>query len=141
VCAGVEAGATCVVIGDGAVGLCAVLAAKRIGAERIIAVGHHQDRLEKARAFGATDLVSSRGDEAAGKVLEMTKGGADHVLECVGAASSMRLAIQVTRPGGTIGYVGVPHGVAEEGLDIMGLFFPTSPCAVARLRCAPTCRS
>jgi alcohol dehydrogenase len=123
VCAGVEAGGTCVVIGDGAVGLCAVLAAKRLGAERIIALGHHQDRLEKAKAFGATDLVSSRGEEAASEVKEMTQGGADHVLECVGAASSMEIAIQVARPGGTIGYVGVPHGVAEEGLDVMGLFF------------------
>ena len=123
VCAGVTEGATCVVVGDGAVGLCAVLAAKRLGAERIIAVGHHEGRLEKAKAFGATDLVSSRDEAAAGEVIEMTKGGADHVLECVGASSSMGLAIRVTRPGGTIGYVGVPHGPAEEGLDIMGLFY------------------
>ena len=123
VCAGVAEGATCVVVGDGAVGLCAVLAAKRLGAERIIAVGHHEGRLEKAKAFGATDLVSSRDETAAGEVIEMTKGGADHVLECVGASSSMGLAIRVTRPGGTIGYVGVPHGPAEEGLDIMGLFY------------------
>jgi len=101
----------------------AVLAAKRLGAERIIAVGHHADRLDKARAFGATDVVSGQGPEAAAKVLELTRGGADHVLECVGAASSMDLAIQVTRPGGTIGYVGVPHGVAEKGLDVMTLFF------------------
>lgn len=124
VCAGVEEGATCVVIGDGAVGLCAVLAAKRLGAERIIAVGHHRDRLEKARAFGATDLITSRGEEAATEIIELTKGGAAHVLECVGAAASMDTAIKVARPGGTIGYVGVPHGVAEGGLDIMGLFFP-----------------
>jgi alcohol dehydrogenase len=123
VSAGVGQGATCVVIGDGAVGLCAVLAAKRLGAERIITVGHHEDRLEKARAFGATDLIRSRGHEAAAEVNEMTRGGADHVLECVGAASSMDLAIQAARPGGTIGYVGVPHGPAEEGLDVMGLFF------------------
>jgi alcohol dehydrogenase len=123
VCAGVERGVTCVVVGDGAVGLCAVLAAKRLGAERIIAVGHHADRLEKAEAFGATDLVSSRGDAAVEEILEMTKGGADHVVECVGGASSMQTAIRVTRPGGTIGYVGVPHGVAEEGLDVLELFF------------------
>ncbi|HXI02059.1 MAG TPA: zinc-dependent alcohol dehydrogenase family protein [Candidatus Saccharimonadales bacterium] len=123
VCAGVGKGATCVVVGDGAVGLCAVLAARRLGAARIIAMGHHADRLEMARAFGATDLVSGRDEEAAGRIVEMTKGGADHVLECVGAGSSMRLAIAVTRPGGTIGYVGVPHGVAKEGLDILGLFF------------------
>src|SRR2546429_44785 len=88
-----------------------------------IADGHHEGRLEKAKAFGATDLVSSRDETAAGEVIEMTKGGADHVLECVGASSSMGLAIRVTRPGGTIGYVGVPHGPAEEGLDIMGLFY------------------
>jgi len=123
VCAGVTAGATCVVVGDGAVGLCAVLAAKRLGAERIIAIGHHEDRLEKAKIFGATDLVSDRGEGAADQIIEMTKGGADHVLECVGAAGSMSIAIRVTRPGGTIGYVGVPHGVVEEGLDIMGLFY------------------
>jgi threonine dehydrogenase-like Zn-dependent dehydrogenase len=124
VCAGVEAGATCVVVGDGAVGLCAVLAARRLGAERIIAVGHHEDRLEKAKAFGATDLVSSRGDEAVEEIVEMTAGGVDHVLECVGASSAMNLAIGVARPGGTIGYVGVPHGPAKDGLDIMGLFYP-----------------
>jgi alcohol dehydrogenase len=123
VSAGVEEGVTCVVIGDGAVGLCAVLAARRLGAERIIVMGHHEDRLELAGAFGATDQISSRGEEAAGAVMEMTNGGADHVLECVGAAPSMDMAIQVARPGGTIGYVGVPHGVAEKGLDVMGLFF------------------
>ena len=123
VCAGVRAGVTCVVVGDGAVGLCAVLAAKRVGAERILAVGHHERRLELAKAFGATDLISSRDEAAAGEIVEITKGGADHVLECVGAASSMGLAIRVARPGGTIGYVGVPHGPASEGLDIMGIFF------------------
>jgi len=122
-CAGVGAGDTCVVVGDGAVGLCAVLAARRLAAERIIVVGHHADRLEKARAFGATEVVSSRGEEAVAEIQELTKGGADHVMECVGAASSMDLAIQATRPGGTIGYVGVPHGPAEEGLDVMGLFY------------------
>jgi len=123
VCADVTPGSTVVVVGDGAVGLCGVLAAKRLGAERIIAMGHHEDRLDKARAFGATDLVASRGDEATGAVKELTRGGADHVLECVGAASSMDAAIAVARPGGTIGYVGVPHGVAEEGLDVFGLFY------------------
>jgi len=123
VSAGVKEGVTCVVVGDGAVGLCAVLAAKRLGAERVIAIGHHEDRLEKAKAFGATDLIFDRGEGAADEVIEMTRGGADHVLECVGAASSMGMAIRVARPGGTIGYVGVPHGVVEKGLDIMGLFF------------------
>jgi alcohol dehydrogenase len=123
VCAGLAPGSTCVVVGDGAVGLCAVLAARRLGAERIIIIGHHRDRLEKARAFGATDLIASQGDEAVGEIAELTQGGAAHVLECVGAASSMDLAIKVARPGGQIGYVGVPHGVAAEGLDIMGMFF------------------
>ncbi|MEQ9500734.1 MAG: zinc-dependent alcohol dehydrogenase family protein [Deltaproteobacteria bacterium] len=123
VCAGVVRGSTVLVIGDGAVGLCGVLAARRLGAERIIALGHHADRLEKAKAFGATDVVSSHGDEAVNAIREMTRGGARHVLECVGSASSMNQAVQLVRPGGTIGYVGVPHGPAESGLDIMGLFF------------------
>lgn len=123
VCAGVGPGATALVIGDGAVGLCGVLAAKRLGAERIIALGHHADRLEKAKAFGATDLVSSHGDEAVQQILEMTQGGAPHVLECVGSTSSMQQAIQLVRPGGAVGYVGVPHGPAKDGLDIMSLFF------------------
>lgn len=86
-------------------------------------MGHHADRLETARAFGATDVVSSQGEEAVGEILDLTRGGARHVLECVGSASSMQQAIGVVRPGGTIGYVGVPHGPAQEGLDIMGLFF------------------
>jgi alcohol dehydrogenase len=123
ICAGVTRGSTVIVIGDGAVGLCAVLAARRLGAERIIAVGHHASRLDKARAFGATDVVSSRGEEAVAKLREMTRGGARHVLECVGSHASMALAVRVTRPGGAIGYVGVPHGVVEGGIDIMGLFF------------------
>jgi len=122
-CAGVERGSTCVVIGDGAVGLCGVLAARRIGAERIIIVGHHDDRLAIARRFGATHVISSRGDAAVGEITELTSGGSNHVMECVGAGASMDLAIQVARPGGTIGYVGVPHGVQEAGLNVMGLFF------------------
>jgi threonine dehydrogenase-like Zn-dependent dehydrogenase len=123
VCAGVAPGSTAVVVGDGAVGLCAVLAAKRLGAERIIAMGHHADRLEIARRFGATDLVTSRGEEAEGEVIEKTGGGADHVMECVGATSSMNTAVHVTRPGGTIGYVGVPHGPAEGGFDVFTMFY------------------
>jgi threonine dehydrogenase-like Zn-dependent dehydrogenase len=122
VSAGVEAGSTCVVVGDGAVGLCAVLAACRLGAERIIAMGHHDDRLEQARRFGATDLVSSRGEAAVAEVREMTRGGARHVMECVGAASAIETAIGVCRPGGTIGYVGVPFGAEEGGLDMFQLF-------------------
>ncbi len=123
VCAAVEPGSTVLVIGDGAVGLCGVLAAQRLGAERIIAAGHHADRLEKARAFGATDVVDTSSEDAVEEILEMTRGGARHVLECVGATSSMQQAIQLVRPGGHIGYVGVPHGPAKSGLDIISLFF------------------
>jgi len=123
VCAGVREGSTCVVVGDGAVGLCAVLASKRLGAERIIAIGHHADRLEMARAFGATDLISDPAESAVSQILELTQGGAPHVLECVGSAASLSMAIHVTRPGGSIGYVGVPVGAAKEGIDLLGLFF------------------
>jgi len=122
VSAGVEAGDTCVVVGDGAVGLCAVLAARRLGAERIVALGHHEDRLDLAAAFGATETVAERGETAAERARELTDGGANHVLECVGAASAMETAIDVCRPGGTVGYVGVPHGVDEEGLEVASLF-------------------
>ena len=115
-------GDTCVVIGDGAVGLCAVLAARRLGAERIIAMGHHEDRLELAEEFGATETVSERGEAAVERATELTYGGSTHVLECVGAASAMETAIDVCRPGGTVGYVGVPHGVDEEGLEVASLF-------------------
>jgi alcohol dehydrogenase len=121
VSAGLEAGDTAVVIGDGAVGNCAVLASKRLGAERIIAVGHHEDRLKLAKDFGATDVVSARGDEAVEKVMNLTNGGANHVLECVGAESSLETAGEVVRPGGNIGYVGVPHVEDPSFLD--PLFF------------------
>ncbi len=106
--AGVAPGATAVVIGDGAVGLCAVLACSRLGAERIIILGHHDDRLEIARGFGATDVVAERGEEAVARVRELTDGGSEHVVEAVGAASSFEAAIDVARPGGTVGHVGVP---------------------------------
>ena len=119
--AGVDTGDTCVVVGDGAVGLCGVLAARRLGAERIVAVGHHEDRLELAADFGATDLVAERGEEAVEEVRRLTNGGANHVLECVGAASSMQTAAAVCRPGGTVGYVGVPHGL-DGGLDLFDFF-------------------
>jgi len=121
VSAGVGAGDTCVVIGDGAVGLCGVLAARRLGARRIVAVGHHADRLALAREFGATETVAERGDAAIERVLELTHGGADHVVECVGAASSIAVAAEVCRPGGTVGYVGVPHGL-DDGLDLFSFF-------------------
>lgn len=121
VSAGVEPGDTALVIGDGAVGLCGVLAARRLGAERIIAMGHHEDRLEIAREFGATDVVSARGEEAVAEATELTGGGANHVLECVGAESALETAAQVVRPGGNIGYVGVPH--VENPDFVENLFF------------------
>ncbi|PSP61599.1 IMP dehydrogenase [Halobacteriales archaeon QH_8_67_36] len=122
VSAGVGEGDTCIVVGDGAVGLCGVLAARRLGAERIVAMGHHENRLELAEEFGATETVAARGEAAIERATELTYGGANHVLECVGAASAMNTAIDVCRPGGTVGYVGVPHGVDDGGLDVFGLF-------------------
>ena len=106
--AGVAPGATVVVVGDGAVGLCAVLACARLGAERIMTLGHHEDRLEIARRFGATDIVTERGGAAVARVREMTDGGTEHVIEAVGAAPSFEAAIDIARPGGTVGHVGVP---------------------------------
>ncbi|MFB6142818.1 MAG: zinc-dependent alcohol dehydrogenase family protein [Halorientalis sp.] len=123
VSAGVGPGDTCVVVGDGAVGLCGVLAARRLGARRVVAVGHHEDRLALAEQFGATDTVlGSDHEDEAEAVRAVTDGGSDHVLECVGAASSMATAVDVCRPGGTVGYVGVPHGVDAEGLDLYDFF-------------------
>lgn len=117
----VRRGGTAAVIGDGAVGLCAVLASKRLGAERIIVFGHHDGRLGLARDFGATDVVSARGEEAIERALEMTSGGAESVFECVGTESAMATASAIARPAGTIGYVGVPYG-ARDGLDMRRLF-------------------
>ncbi|GAB2684378.1 zinc-dependent alcohol dehydrogenase family protein [Thalassiella azotivora] len=112
VAAGVTEGSTVVVVGDGAVGLCGVLAASRMGAERVVAMSRHAPRQEVARAFGATDVVEARGDEGVEAVLELTGGtGADAVLECVGTGPAMLQALGSARPGGTVGYVGVPHGV------------------------------
>ena len=116
-----QGGGTVAVVGDGAVGLCGVLAARRLGAERIIILGHHDQRIELARRFGATDVVTSRDEQAIGEVLEMTKGGVESVLECVGNESSMETAIGIARPGGTIGYVGVPHG--SETINLPGMFY------------------
>jgi threonine dehydrogenase-like Zn-dependent dehydrogenase len=119
--AGVTAGSTVVVVGDGAVGLCAVLAAKRLGASRIVAMSRHPERQALAREFGATDIVEERGDEGVARILEMFAGiGADCVLECVGTKESMDQAIRSTRPGGMVGYVGVPNGGSE--LPIRTLF-------------------
>jgi threonine dehydrogenase-like Zn-dependent dehydrogenase len=114
-------GSTVVVVGDGAVGQCAVLAATRLGAERVIAMSRRADRQALARDFGATDVVSERGDEGVAMVTELLGGiGADAVLECVGTKESMQQAINATRPGGRVGYVGVPAGGAE--LPIRQLF-------------------
>jgi len=121
IAAGVRAGSTVAVVGDGAVGLCAVLAAKRLGAERIILFGRHEPRIAIARAFGATDVVSERGDEAIAKALEMTNGGPECVLECVGNSDSMNMATSFARPGGTVGYVGVPVG-SLKGLNLRRMF-------------------
>jgi threonine dehydrogenase-like Zn-dependent dehydrogenase len=115
----VSAGGTAVVVGDGAVGLCGVLAARRLGAERIIVLGHHEARLAIAKRFGATDVVKERGVEAIAKVKEMTGFGAHSVLECVGTQQAMDTAVGVARPGGSIGYVGVPH---VETVDFRLLF-------------------
>ncbi|HVC80709.1 MAG TPA: zinc-dependent alcohol dehydrogenase family protein [Chloroflexota bacterium] len=110
VSAGVRAGGTVAVVGDGAVGLCGVLAAQRLGAERIIAVGHHADRLALAQRFGATDLVSGTDAEAIAQVQDLTSGGAASVMECVGHKTSMDVAFAIARAGGTVGFVGQPHG-------------------------------
>jgi threonine dehydrogenase-like Zn-dependent dehydrogenase len=110
--AGVEPGHTVVVVGDGAVGLCAVLAAAEMGAERVIAMSRHEQRQEIARQFGATHIVEERGKEGAERVKELTNGiGADAVLECVGTDGAMKQAFGCARPGSTVGFVGVPHGV------------------------------
>ncbi len=119
--AGVKPGMTVVVVGDGAVGLMGVLAAKQMNAGRIVAMSRHKSRQDLALEFGATDIVSERGEAGIARIKEMTKGiGADAVLECVGTSESMQQAIQCTRPGAMIGYVGVPHGVQLEG---QSLFF------------------
>ena len=107
------------VVGDGAVGLLAVLSAKQMGAERIIAMSRHESRQKLAREFGATDIVTERGDEGIARIKELTKGiGADSVLECVGTQESMMQAIRSARPGGFVSYVGVPHGVELDGTEL-----------------------
>jgi len=117
--ADVKPGKTVVVVGDGAVGLLGVLSAKQMSAGRIIAMSRHESRSTLAREFGATDIVTERGDEGVARIREMTKGiGADSVLECVGTKESMMQAIHATRPGGHIGFVGVPHGVELNGQEL-----------------------
>lgn len=121
VSAGVKPGSVVAVVGDGAVGLCAILAARRLGAGRIVALSRNPVRQALARSFGATDVVAERGDAAAAAVLGLTHGvGVDAALECVGTAEAFATAIAVTRPGGMVGYVGVPHGVE---LPISTMFF------------------
>ncbi|UCM89154.1 zinc-dependent alcohol dehydrogenase family protein [Streptomyces marincola] len=106
-------GRTVVVVGDGAVGLSAVLAARQLGAERIIAMSRHEPRQRLAREFGATDIVTERGDEGVARIKDLTGGlGAHAVVEAVGTEQSMTQAIRSTRPGGHVGFVGVTHGVA-----------------------------
>jgi threonine dehydrogenase-like Zn-dependent dehydrogenase len=112
-------GKTVAVVGDGAVGLLGVLSAKQMGAERIIAMSRHADRQRLAREFGATDIVTERGDEGVARIKDMTGGlGAHSVIEAVGTQESMMQAIRSTRPGGHIGYVGVSHGVELPGLEL-----------------------
>ena len=116
----VDRGKKVAVIGDGAVGLCGVIAAKRLGAEQIIILGHHPDRIALAKAFGATDVVSERGEEANERVRALTGGyGAHSVLECVGADQAMRTALSIVRPGGAVGRVGVPHYEGIPGTQEM----------------------
>jgi threonine dehydrogenase-like Zn-dependent dehydrogenase len=114
----VRPGATVAVVGDGAVGLCGVIAARELGAGRIIAMSRHEARQQLAREFGATDIVTERGDEGVARIKELSGGiGADCVLECVGTGESMLQALRSARPGGNVGFVGVPHDVnvpAEE---------------------------
>jgi len=114
--ANVKPGATVAVVGDGAVGLLGILSAKQMGAERIIAMSRHEKRQKIAREFGATDIVTERGEEGVERIKELTKGiGADSVLECVGTQESMLQAINSVRKGGAVSYVGVPHGVELDG--------------------------
>ncbi|MDT7845447.1 zinc-dependent alcohol dehydrogenase family protein [Streptomyces justiciae] len=115
----VRPGSTAVVVGDGAVGLCGVIAAKELGAERIIAMSRHESRQKLALEFGATDVIAERGDEGIARIKDLTGGiGADSVLECVGTAEAMRQALHSARPGGNVGFVGVPHEVAVEGQEL-----------------------
>ena len=115
----VQPGSTVAVVGDGAVGLMGVMAAKQLGAARIIAMSRHKQRQELALEFGATDIVSERGDAGVARIKALTRGvGADAVLECVGMKESMMQALHSARPGAMIGFVGVPHGVEFEGEEL-----------------------
>jgi threonine dehydrogenase-like Zn-dependent dehydrogenase len=121
VAANVGPGKTVAVVGDGAVGLCGVIATRRLGAEQIIILGRHADRIALAREFGATDAVSERGEEAVERVRELTDGfGVHSVLECVGLEQSMLTALSIARPGGAVGRVGVPQ---DESMPASQLAF------------------
>lgn len=114
-------GKTVAVVGDGAVGLLGILAAKQLGADRIIAMSRHADRQALAREFGATDIVEERGDEGVARIKEMTGGyGAHSVIEAVGTQESMEQAIRACRAGGHVGFVGVSHGVSLNGGELFG---------------------
>src|SRR5439155_15611649 len=118
VSAGVRSGTVVAVVGDGAVGLCAVVAARRLGAERIIALSRNPARQALARSFGATDILSERGEEAAKVVLEMTDGvGVDAALECVGTGQSLGTAMAIARPGSVVGAIGAPHDIDVPIMD------------------------
>src|SRR5256712_1208915 len=117
--ANVKSGSTVVVVGDGAVGLLGVLSAKQVGGARIIAMRRHESRQKLGREFGATDIVTERGDEGVARIKALTDGiGADSVLECVGTQESMMQAIRSTRKGGYVSFVGVPHGVELKGEEL-----------------------
>lgn len=123
----VKPGDTVVVVGDGAVGLCGVIAAQMRGAKRIIIMSRHEDRQKLALEFGATDIVEERGDDGVAKVMELTHGvGADAVLECVGTEQSVDTAVKVGRPGATVGRVGVPH---NPKMDLAPIFFRNTTIA------------
>jgi len=135
VAAEVGPGKTVAVVGDGAVGLLGVLAAERLGAERIIAMSRHADRQALAKRFGATDIIEERGDEGVAKVKELTNGlGAHSVIEAVGTQESMMQAIRATRAGGHVGYVGVTHDVALPGDELFfsGVHLHGGPAPVRR---------
>ena len=132
-------GKTVAVVGDGAVGLLAVLAASQLGAERIIAMSRHEPRQQLAREYGATDIVEERGDDGVARIKELTGGlGAHSVVEAVGTSESMLQAIRSTRPGGHVGFVGVAHGVE---LSVEGLFWSPCTCTAGPPRCAASCPS
>ncbi len=122
--AGVTAGSTVAVVGDGAVGLCAILASSWLGASRIVAMSRHPDRQQLAREFGATDVVAQRGPEGIQAVIDLCGGiGPDAALECVGTEAAMTQALGTVRPGGVVGYVGVPVGGSGDGVHLAKMFY------------------